>query len=100
MVKGFSKIYNLSFFGHLFLLTFVQYNWIFQKKFIFCKIAHFFVDYKIRAQELFNDVSFVIIGHQTRDLEGGGGGQIRVSWFSSTPAGIGLKKSYLAFLIF
>ena len=65
MVKGFSKIYNLSFFGHLFLLTFVQYNWIFQKNFNFCKIAHFFVDYKIRAQELFNDVSFVIFGHQT-----------------------------------
>ena len=63
MVKGFSKMYNLSFFGHLFLLTFLQYNW---------QNCTFFADYKIRAQELFNDVSFVIFGHQTWNLEGGG----------------------------
>ena len=49
-------MYNLSFFGHLFLLTFLQYNW---------QNCTFFADYKIRAQELFNDVSFVIFGHQT-----------------------------------
>ena len=35
-----------------------------------------------RGQELSNDVSFLIFGHQTWDLEGG---------FSSTPAGIGLS---------
>ena len=49
---------------------------------------------KSRAQELSNDVSFVIFGHQTWDLEGGG--QIdhppSISWFSSTPAEIGIKK--------
>ena len=32
----------------------------------------FFADSKSRAQELSNDVSFVIIGNQTWDLEGGG----------------------------
>ena len=47
----------------------------------------------MRAQELSNDVSFVIFEHQTWDLEGG---QLdppppSVSWFSSTPAGIGLN---------
>ena len=51
-----------------------------------------FADSKSRAQELSNDISFVIFGHKTWDLEGGG--QIdppSVSWFSSTPAGIGLR---------
>ena len=56
MVKGFSKIYNVSFFGHF-----------------FCQFAYFFADFKSRAQELSNDVSFVILGHQTWDLEWGGG---------------------------
>ena len=41
------------------------------KKFNFCKFANFFADSKSRAQELSNDVSFVIFGHQTWDLEGG-----------------------------
>ena len=36
-----------------------------------------------------NDVSFVVFGHQTLGLEGGGA---NVSWFSSTPAGIGLRN--------
>ena len=34
--------------------------------------ANFFADSKSRAQELFNDVSFVIFGNQTWDLDGGG----------------------------
>ena len=41
------------------------------KKFNFCKYANFFADSKSRAQELSNDVSFVIFGHKTCDLEGG-----------------------------
>ena len=41
------------------------------KKFNICKFANFFADSKSRAQELSNDVSFVIFGHQTWDLEGG-----------------------------
>ena len=32
----------------------------------------FFADSKSRAQELSNDVSFVIFGHKTWDLEEGG----------------------------
>ena len=43
------------------------------EKFNFCKFGIFFADSKSRAQELSNDVSFVIFGHQTWDLEGGGG---------------------------
>ena len=42
------------------------------KRFNFCKFANFFADSKNRAQELSNDVRFVIFGHQTWDLEGGG----------------------------
>ena len=52
----------------------------------------FFADSKSKAQKLFNDVIFVIFGHQKWDLEGGG--QINppiISWFSSTPAEIGLN---------
>ncbi len=41
------------------------------KKFNFSKFANFFADSKSRAQELSNDVSFVIFGHKTWDLEGG-----------------------------
>ena len=36
------------------------------------QICNFFADSKRRAQELSVDVSFVIFGHQTWDLEGGG----------------------------
>ena len=35
-------------------------------------MCKFFADSKSRAQELSNDVSFVIFGHKTWDLEGGG----------------------------
>ena len=57
MAKGFSKMYN-------FLDKFIFY-------FItgFCDFANFFADSRSRAQDLFNDVSFVIFGHQTWDLE-------------------------------
>ena len=33
------------------------------KKINFCKFANFFADSKSRAQELSNDVSFVLYGH-------------------------------------
>ena len=66
------------------------------RKFSFCKFANFFADSKSRAQELSNDVSFVIFRRQTWDLEGG---QIdpppSVSWFSSTSARIGLMEHYV-----
>ena len=35
------------------------------------QICKFFADSKSRAQELSNDVSFVIFGHKTWNLEGG-----------------------------
>ena len=39
MVKGFSKMYNFSFFGQIFFLqTFLRYNWILRW---FCKFANF-----------------------------------------------------------
>ena len=42
------------------------------KNSIFANLQIFFADSKSRAQELSNDVSFVIYGHKTWDLEGGG----------------------------
>ena len=73
MVKGFSKMYNFSFFGQIFFCKHFYYITGFcDKKLNFCKFANFFADSKSRVQELFNDVSFVIFGHQTWDLEGGG----------------------------
>ena len=54
-----------------FLQTFLLYNWILQQKnSIFANLQFFFANSKSRAQELSNDVSFVIFGHQTWDLEG------------------------------
>jgi len=105
MVKGFSKMYNLSFFGQIYFCKHFYYKTGFcDKKFNFRKFANIFADSKSRAQELSNDVSFVIFGHKTWDLEGG---QIdpppSVSWFSSTPAGIGLivnNKKVIIFFIF
>jgi len=61
MAKGFSKMYNFSFFVQI-----VNYITGFcDKKFNFCKFANVFADSKSRVQELSNDVSFVIFGHQT-----------------------------------
>ena len=72
MVKGFSKMYNFSFFGQIFFCKHFYYITGFcNKKFNFCKFANIFADSKSRAQELSNDVSFVIFGHQTWDLERG-----------------------------
>ena len=87
IVKGLFKIFHFlnTFFRKHFITGFCD------EKFNFCKFANFFSDSKSRAQELSIDVSFVIFGHQTL-----GGGQIdpplpSISWFSSTPAGIGLR---------
>ena len=64
MVKGFSKMYNFSFFGQILFCKHLYYiTGFWDKKFNFCKFA----DCKSRAQELSNDVSFVIFGHQTWD---------------------------------
>ena len=71
MVKGFSKLYNFSFFGQIFFCKHFYYITGFcDKKFNFYKFANFLADSKgrEREQELSNDVSFVIFGHQTWDL--------------------------------
>ena len=66
-----SKMYNFSFFGKKFFCKHFYYKTGFcNKKFNFRKFANFFADSKSRAQELSNDVSFVIFGHKTWDLEG------------------------------
>ena len=66
-------MYNFSFFGQiLFCKHFYYITGFCDKKFNFCKFANFFADSKSRAQELSYDVSFVIFGHQTWDLERGG----------------------------
>ena len=72
MIKGFSKMYILSIFGQfLFCKHFYNKTGFCNKKIQFLQICKFFADSKSRAQELSNDVSFVIFGHQTWDLEGG-----------------------------
>jgi len=66
-------MYNVSFFGKFFFCKHFYYITGFcDKKISFCKFAIFFADSKSRAQELSNNVSLVIFGHQTWDLEGGG----------------------------
>ena len=70
MVKGFSEIYIFSFFGHFLLANIftLHYNWILQKKSItFLQI--FFPILKVEHKSFFNDVSYVIFGHKTWDLE-------------------------------
>ena len=64
--RAFQKCIIFHFLDKIFFLQRVKYNWI--KKINFCKFANFFADYKSRAQELSNDVSFIIFGHQTWDL--------------------------------
>ena len=82
-------MYNLSFLDKFFFANI--FTILLNFAILFLQICKFFADSKSRAQELSKDVSFVIFGHKTWDLEGGG--QIAppsISWFSSTPAGIGL----------
>ena len=65
-------MYNFSFFGQYFFWKhFYSITGFCNKTFNLCKFAKFIADSKSKAQELSNDVSFVIIGHQTWDLEGG-----------------------------
>ncbi len=65
MVKGFSKMYNFSFFEKIiFCKHFYHITGFCDKKFNFCKFAKIFADSKSRAQELSNDVIFVIFGQK------------------------------------
>ena len=62
-------MYNLSFFGQFFCKHFYYTTGFCAKKIkIFANLPIFVADSKNRAQELSNDVSFVIFGHQTWDL--------------------------------
>ena len=58
---GFSKMYNFSFFGKIFFANIFTIQLDFAiKNSIFANLQIFFADSKSRAQELSNDVSFVI----------------------------------------
>ena len=91
--RAFQKCIIFHFLDNFFFCKHFYYKTGFcDKKFNFRKFANFFADSKSRVQELSNDVSFVIFGHQTWDLEGWGVKLTppSISWFSSTPAEIGL----------
>ena len=70
--KAFQKCIIYHFLDKFFLQTFLLYKCILRLKNSIFAIANFFADSKSRGQELSNDVSFVIFGHQTWDFEGGG----------------------------
>ena len=61
-----SRTFEKCIFYH-FLKTFLL-KMDFAKKLNVCKFANFLTDYKSRAYDLSNDVSFVIFGYQTRDF--------------------------------
>ena len=71
MVKGFKKYIIFQFLDKFFCKHFFYISGFCDKKFNFCKFANYFADFKSSAQELSNDISFVIFGHQTWDLEEG-----------------------------
>ena len=69
--RSFKNVYFIIFWTTVFCKHFYFITG-FCKIFNFCKSANFFADSKSKAQEISNDVSFVIFGHQTLNLEGGG----------------------------
>ena len=71
MVKGFLKCIIFYFLDNFFCKHFYYITGFCDKKLNFCKLANFFGDSTSKAQELSNDVSFVIFGHKTWDLEVG-----------------------------
>ena len=67
--RAFQKYIIFHFLDNCFCKHFYYITGVCDNKFNFCKFAKvFFADSKSRAQELSNDVSFVIFGHQTWDL--------------------------------
>ena len=65
-------MHNFSFFGQTFFANIFTKKLDFAIKNSIVSNLQFFADSKSRAQPLSNDVSFVIFGHQTWELEGGG----------------------------
>ena len=99
MVKGFSKMCTLSFFDILILQTFLLYNWICKKD---CKFANFLqiLIVKHKSFPMIYHLSYLNIKHGIYS-----GGSIwtpppSVSWFWSTPAGIGFRLDLLIMKIF
>ena len=84
MVMGFSKMYN-HFLDILFLQAFLLYNWILQTKKISLKIFLQILKVDHKSFPMMYHLSYLDIKHV---MQGGGS----VSWFSSTPAGIGLSS--------
>ena len=70
--RAFQKCIIYFFLNNFFFANIFTIKLDFAKKVQFLQICNFFSDSKSRAQELSNDVWFVIFGHQTWDLEGGG----------------------------
>ena len=66
--RAFQKCIICHFWTNFFCKHFYYKTWFCDKKFNFPKFANFFADSKRRAQELSNDVSFVIFGHKTWDF--------------------------------
>ena len=63
--RAFQKCIIFHFLDKFLLAHFYYITGFWDKKFNFCKSENFFADSKSRAQELSNDVSFVIFGHTT-----------------------------------
>ena len=83
MVKGFLKMYNFSFFGqHFYYIT-----GFCDTKFNFCKFANFLQILKVEHKSfpMMYHLSYLDIKHKIDPPS--------ISWFSSTPAEIGLKKA-------
>ena len=70
--RAFQKCIIFHFLGNFFANIFTILLDFAIKNSIFANLQVFFADSKSRAQELSNDASFVIFGHKTWDLEGGG----------------------------
>jgi len=66
--RAFQKCIIFHFLDKFFLQTFYYVTGFCDKNSIFANLQIFFADSKSRAQELSNDVRFVIFGHQTWDL--------------------------------
>jgi len=65
--RAFQKCIIFHFFANIFT---IKLDFAIKNS-IFANLQFFLADSKSRAQELSNDVSFVIFGHKTWDLEGG-----------------------------
>ena len=93
MVKGFSKMYNILFFGQIFFCKLFYFKTGFcDKNSIFGNLQFFLQILKVEHKRLSSDILFVIFWHKTWDLEVG----VKLTppqhiLVFKYPAGIGLK---------